>query len=185
MDKNKFWELIQESFKEGDENSDEQVEILINKLSELDCEDILKFAKIYQVYDDEAYKNKLWAAAYIMNGGCSDDCFDYFRGWLISKGEEAYLNALKDPDSLINLDIDEENDYFENEAILYVPLYAFNKRIASKNIETFYERLKNYELDPSETFDIVDTIEFGEDIDILWEEENLESLLPKLCQHFW
>jgi hypothetical protein len=28
----------------------------------------------------------MWVAAYLMNGGCSDDGFDYFRGWLIAQG---------------------------------------------------------------------------------------------------
>jgi hypothetical protein len=29
-----------------------------------------------------------WGAAYLANGGCSDDGFDYFRGWLIGQGRK-------------------------------------------------------------------------------------------------
>ena len=36
----------------------------------------------------ESYRNPLWAAAYLINGGCSDDGFDYFRGWLLTQGRD-------------------------------------------------------------------------------------------------
>ncbi|MFG1805300.1 DUF4240 domain-containing protein [Streptomyces sp. NPDC049040] len=48
----------------------------------------------------DSYTNPLWAAAYLINGGCSDDGFDYFRGWLISQGREAFERIVADPDSL-------------------------------------------------------------------------------------
>jgi hypothetical protein len=41
-----------------------------------------------------------WGAAYLANGGCSDDGFDYFRGWLIGQGRKVYETVLADPDSL-------------------------------------------------------------------------------------
>ncbi|MFI6469240.1 DUF4240 domain-containing protein [Streptomyces sp. NPDC050516] len=50
-----------------------------------------------------SYTAPLWAAAYTVNGGCSDDGFDYFRGWLIAQGREAYEAAVADPDSLAGL----------------------------------------------------------------------------------
>ncbi|MFJ6797610.1 DUF4240 domain-containing protein [Streptomyces sp. NPDC091268] len=48
----------------------------------------------------ESYRAPLWAAAYVINGGCSDDGFDYFRGWLLTQGEAVFAAALADPDSL-------------------------------------------------------------------------------------
>lgn len=47
-----------------------------------------------------SYSWELWGAAYIINGGCSDDCFDYFRGWLIMQGSAIFHSAVRDPDSL-------------------------------------------------------------------------------------
>ncbi|MCL2157448.1 MAG: DUF4240 domain-containing protein [Methanobrevibacter sp.] len=188
MNKNEFWELIQESFQEGEWATDKQMEILTDKLANYSEEEILKFASIYQVYDKEAYKSKLWAAAYVMNGGCSDDCFDYFKGWLISRGEEPYLNALKDPDSLIDLDIAPDCDYFENEAMLSVPVYAFNKNTGTDDINIYFEKIREYTLDSSETRDIIDTIKFADDIDVDWDEdnaENLKSLVPRLYDEYW
>jgi uncharacterized protein DUF4240 len=48
----------------------------------------------------ESYSWELWGAAYLMNGGCSDDGFEYFRAWLIAQGREIFETALKDPDTL-------------------------------------------------------------------------------------
>ena len=36
----------------------------------------------------------LWDAAYLINGGCSDDGFDYFRGWLVDQGRETFERCL-------------------------------------------------------------------------------------------
>ena len=51
----------------------------------------------------DSYRSSLWAAAYVINGGCSDDGFDYFRGWLMLQGREAFGQAVADPDSLADL----------------------------------------------------------------------------------
>jgi len=188
MDKNKFWELIQTSYQEANWETDKQIELLINKLSEYSQEEILKFGKIYNIYADESYKNKLWAAAYVMNSGCSDDCFDYFRGWLISRGKEAYFNGILDPDSIIDLDMPYEDDYFENEDMLSVALDAFSKKIGTYDINVYFERMGEFELDSEEIFEIVDEISFGEDIDADWDDDNEESLrklVPKLYEKYW
>lgn len=48
----------------------------------------------------DSYQGRLWTAAYLINGGCSDDGFEYFRGWLITQGREVFDHAVADPDSL-------------------------------------------------------------------------------------
>ena len=52
----------------------------------------------------QSYRIELWGAAYLLNGGCSDDCFEYFRGWLITQGRAVYEAVLADPDSLADVD---------------------------------------------------------------------------------
>jgi hypothetical protein len=52
-----------------------------------------------------SYRNPLWAAAYVINGGCSDDGFDYFRGWLIAQGREVFEHIVADPDALADLPV--------------------------------------------------------------------------------
>jgi hypothetical protein len=48
----------------------------------------------------DSYRGDLWAAAYLINGGCSDGGVEYFRGWLITQGREVFERAVADPDSL-------------------------------------------------------------------------------------
>ncbi|EKC76209.1 hypothetical protein LEA_04821 [human gut metagenome] len=36
--------------------------------------------------------------------GCSDDGFIDFRAWLIAQGKEVYMNALRDPDTLADIE---------------------------------------------------------------------------------
>ena len=71
----------------------------------------------------------MWGAAYVIHGGCSDDGFEYFRRWLISRGRKAYEAALADPDSLAQLDVRPgPNGVWEFERIYYVAMKVFNKK---------------------------------------------------------
>src|SRR5687767_14484267 len=48
----------------------------------------------------QSYSSSLWGAAFVIMGGCSDDGFEYFRGWLISRGEDVYTQVLENPEYL-------------------------------------------------------------------------------------
>jgi hypothetical protein len=76
-----------------------------------------------------SYRTDLWAAAYLINGGCSDDGFDYFRGWLITQGAEVFHRALADPDSLADHQVvaaaASEGEELECEEILYATGHAY------------------------------------------------------------
>ena len=54
----------------------------------------------------------MWCAAYIMNGGCSDDSFEYFRLWVISRGKDVYQKAKANPDTLIS-QVAKEQDFYD------------------------------------------------------------------------
>jgi hypothetical protein len=41
--------------------------------------------------------------SYIIDGGCSDDGFEYFRCWLISRGKKLFYKAKSKSGSLITL----------------------------------------------------------------------------------
>ncbi|MFJ3909701.1 uncharacterized protein DUF4240 [Streptomyces sp. 2132.2] len=98
MDKQTFWKLIDAA------RTDAGPDQVAARASELlaRCPEA-EIAAAQQVLWDllaESYRSPLWAAAYVINGGCSDDGFDYFRGWLLTQGEAAFARALADPDSL-------------------------------------------------------------------------------------
>lgn len=62
---------------------------------------IIAFQKRLWQLINLAHTSDLWAAAFVINGGCSDDAFMDFKHWLVSIGKSGYYNALKNPDGLI------------------------------------------------------------------------------------
>ncbi len=85
---------------------------------------ILAFDRLLWEQMARSYHWDLWAAVYVTNGGCSDDGFDYFRGWLIAQGEAVFEPALRDPDTLIDA-VTADDDYVECEAMLGVGYGAY------------------------------------------------------------
>lgn len=93
-----FWALIDKHVSLDDDELD--VSGLEDALAALPAEEIVSFDQIFAKLFSESYSWKLWGAAYIIRGGCSDDSFDYFRGWLIARGRKVFEAAIADPDSL-------------------------------------------------------------------------------------
>jgi Protein of unknown function (DUF4240) len=65
--------------------------------------EIVEFEREFARKFIKAYRWYLWVAAYLIEGGCSDDGFMDFRYWLISMGRAVYEAALSDPDSLVDV----------------------------------------------------------------------------------
>jgi hypothetical protein len=103
MDPRQFWQLIERSKAESEGDCYMQADALTLILLELPAKAIVAFDRLFAHYSDQAYRNDLWAAAYIINRGCSDDGFEYFRRWLIGQGEAVYTAALRDPESLLSV----------------------------------------------------------------------------------
>jgi hypothetical protein len=96
MDHGQFWALIDAARAARAKTST----ALARALAKLPAEDIVAFDAWFWAYNLATTREDLWAAVSAIRGSCSDDAFDYFRGWLISRGEEAVLSAVRDPESL-------------------------------------------------------------------------------------
>lgn len=106
-----FWELIDEAHRRSKQcggDPRDKAEWLVAELRKLPAKDGRDFDSHFQALYHRAYHWPLWAAAYIIQGGCSDDGFMDFREALISLGRTRYESALADPESLADLD---EEDY--------------------------------------------------------------------------
>src|SRR6185369_16820881 len=114
MNKEKFWRIIEESKSDSLGDTDAQLEILRENLETLSPDEIIAFDKIFTEFYFQSYDWKLWAADYLINGGCSDDGFDYFRAGLILQGEKVFNEALSDPESLIHVINFEDGDLAED-----------------------------------------------------------------------
>lgn len=123
-----FWRVIESARRAtgAEADGEEFAETLAERLGSLAPEQIESFARDLSKRLDEANTWDLWAAAYVMNGGCSDDGFLYFRAWLIAQGRKVFERAVADPDSLAGarLRYCEEGEY-ELEDLLEVPARAY------------------------------------------------------------
>src|SRR5262245_2640606 len=107
MTLDEFWEHIQAT---KCKNADEHVELLIKRLAKLKPDEIVDFDHWWGLMKREAYHWHLWGAAYLINGGCSDDGFIDFRSWLILQGRDIFHAAVSNPDSLADVLGSEDHD---------------------------------------------------------------------------
>lgn len=108
MTHEQFWQIIAESRRDFDPNRrggnmNFQAKRLKELLSAMPADEVQEFARIFRQLYFDAYRWDLWAAAYIIKGGCSDDGFMDFRYWLISMGRDVYDAAMTDPESLAEI----------------------------------------------------------------------------------
>ncbi len=103
MDTTEFWELIDKTRDAANGNAEIQSELLTEELVKLPAEEIISFERIFDDLKDNAYIGNLWDAATIIMYGCGDDGFQEFREWLVGRGKEVYENAIKDPETLVNV----------------------------------------------------------------------------------
>lgn len=112
MDETEFWEHVDSAREAAEGDPVEQADVLIERLTQLDPEAVAVFARHFESRFNRAYGWDLWAAAWILLDGASDDAFDSFRCWLIGQGREIFEAAAHDADALAALlrDFDEEVD---------------------------------------------------------------------------
>ena len=121
-----FWELL-----EGLDSA-QAVDELATRLEKLSAEEIIDFDAHFIRAFRHAYDWRLWAAAYLIEGGCSDDGFMDFRYGLLSRGRRVFELALSDPDSLPEL-LGEE-DFVSNEEFGYVATRVFEAKTGEEAI---------------------------------------------------
>ncbi|MGW7516841.1 DUF4240 domain-containing protein [Streptomyces sp. NPDC054796] len=115
MDETEFWELIDSTREAAEGDPEEQADLLIERLTQLDPDGVTFFARHFESRYHRAYQWDLWAAAWILLDGASDDVFDAFRCWLIGQGREVFEGAAHDADSLAE-QLGEFDDELDGEA---------------------------------------------------------------------
>lgn len=177
MDEDKFWTIVNKSLQETG-NEDDQLKWLISETGKMTAEEMIGFRLQCERLIWELYTSEMWCAGYLMNGGCSDDGFEYFRRWIVSRGKDVYYNAKADPDSLISqVTGDSEIDFgFEFESFSYASIDAFKEKF-KKNIWD-YTDYETFRTKRGYTFEI--TFNWKED-----EPETMKAICPKLYERCW
>lgn len=160
-----FWGFIDKARAEGGDSPEARVEALRGLLLGSSAAQLTEFNRHYDEVHALAYRWDLWGAAYVMNGGCSDDGFHYFRAWLISEGRARFEAALENPESLADVE-GEAGDEFDNESFGYVALELFEECADGGG------EMEQFSSDPESPA--------GEE----WEESELEERFPRLSAKF-
>lgn len=79
MNETEFWNLIAACKLAATANTSRFLELLQRTLERESEPAITDFNRLLHEQMAKSYIRELWAAAYIINGGCSDDGFDYFE----------------------------------------------------------------------------------------------------------
>ena len=162
LDDDRFWACIAAARDAAGDDVDDRVDGLEQVLLAQHPDDVAAFQHKYEELLARAYRWDLWGAATLMNGGCSDDGFRYFRDWLISEGEAVYEAALADPDGLADV---AQEEAFELESFGYVA-------------REVYEQLTDAPLPRGSVTDPASPA--GHD----WDEDALPALFPRLARRF-
>lgn len=102
MNYDRFWSLVDGARAASGGDCTRQVDLLVEALRDHSPQEILDVRNMVDELLEAAIRYDLWGAAYLINGGCSEDGFVYFLGWLITQGRDVYMAALEDPDWLVS-----------------------------------------------------------------------------------
>jgi hypothetical protein len=174
LDEDLYWSIIAKSLKQTN-NQDDQEQFLIKEIGNLTPTQMIGFRLRTDKLLYDTYNSEMWCAGYIMNGGCSDDGFEYFRNWVISRGKETYYKVKENPDNLID-EVDSELEMYDFESFWYVALEAFKQ----KTEKDLYDYIDDENFKTKE----------GQypQFEFTWQEENPESMkkiCPKLFEKLW
>ncbi len=103
MDQEQFWKIIAKACRSDPHESESWHRTLQAELEKLTPDEIVEWNHIFDRLAARAYSLDLWGAAYVINGGASDDGFYYFRCWLIGMGRDVYESAVANPDNLADI----------------------------------------------------------------------------------
>jgi hypothetical protein len=97
-----FWALVEGSAAKAADPKGQML-ALRSALLPLSLREIEAFQTALDAKIAAANSWDLWGAGFVIHGGMSDDGFEYFRAWLVSRGRATYEAALADPDRLAEL----------------------------------------------------------------------------------
>jgi len=130
-----FWAVIARATADRPGSPAEVAERATADLATRDPEDIVGWGRHLDKVMAASGTEDLWAAAYLINGGCSEDGFDGFRGWLIAHGRDAVARSVREPDSLAEMPAvraaAENGAVFEAEEVLSIAAQAYAQATGS------------------------------------------------------
>jgi len=147
MDRAGFWAIVDDA-RSGAEDDNAFLDRVGARLRTLSPEELTQFQTHFEEVHGSAHRLALWGAAYIANGGCSNDGFDYFRAWLIARGRRTFERVMADPDALVEVSGDEDCDL---ELFMYVAERIYEEKTGGATMD--YPEARYLELGEDWDFD--------------------------------
>lgn len=186
MDKKQFWQTIEDSRKDEGQRDDVFLDHVMKALDKMSASDVLGFQAYLNAYMKAANFPAMWEAAALINKGCTDDGFEYFRAWLVSQGEQTYHNAFKNPDSLSSHPrlqpdpITHDAVRCEFESFLYQPMEAY-KDVTRNQAGTEYFQAA-HEMEDDIAQELCQDLVIGDSMKTQHKPEDLEKAFPQLAK---
>ncbi|MFF3893816.1 DUF4240 domain-containing protein [Streptomyces sp. NPDC001812] len=185
MDIDTFWNVIEVARAGAAETGEPFDEVLVKQLADRPWQEILEYAERFDELHDALYRWDVWAAAYLIGGGCSDDSFMDFRAGVIALGCQWYQRVATDPDSLAAhpgvvqaANVRDRSEVLFYEGVNYAASGAFER--ITGDADAFYEAWHSFRGADAESDNAVD---MGEDFDFD-DDKEMSRRLPRLAALF-
>jgi hypothetical protein len=162
MPEEQFWQITGDAHNTARGQYSRQLQALKDHLTTLPNDEIVRFFNTFSALMAASYNTNVWGAAYVINGGCSDDCFEYFRQYLIAQGRDRFYAFLHNPDNCSDWIKSESDENYEGFG--YVPIEAYKIKNGSELPITYQP---NYELKGN-----------------MFDESSVERIYPRLAKKF-
>ena len=169
-----FWSLIEQSRAESKTRPKQIFQILQEKLASFSGDEILRFDHILHEILRFGYRSNMLAAATIINVSSELDELNEFEAFIIMQGKEVWDQALKNPDSLADLEIEDEAKCPE---LLEIPEKAYEQATGEEDFE-----MVHVDYQPQ---NLIGKLELWQDEKGKVDKVKLKSLLPRLYAKWW
>ncbi|GEC07548.1 hypothetical protein SSP24_52030 [Streptomyces spinoverrucosus] len=182
MNIDRFWNIIESARSAAGASGGLFDQALVELLAGCPSQEILEYAERFDEVHDALYRWDVWAAAYLIGGGCSDDSFVDFRAGVIALGRDWYERTALDPDSLaghptvIEAVSTHRDEVLFYEDVNYAASGAFER--LTGNPDAFYEAWAEYRTSDEQDSDAAD---MGEDFDFD-DADEMHRRLPRLAR---
>ncbi|MCP2327193.1 hypothetical protein HDA40_005700 [Hamadaea flava] len=126
MELDEFWDVIDAARADvaGEIGQDGEAlaKALTDRLGRLSPAGRTAFGQTFAQLSTQALRWEVYAAAYLIGGGCDLDGFEDFRFGLIATGKDWYAKALADPDALAGNPVVAEAAEWDDDSAIFAEL---------------------------------------------------------------
>jgi len=176
MDESEFWTLV-DTARFAETPTDEA---LVELLTGRSLEELVAFQRRFDAVTDRVHRWDVWAAAYLIGGGCSDDAFGDFKAGLVALGSDWFERVAAGADELAShplvIEAAESRDVAE---VIFDENFAFAASTAAESgadVEVFWAAMEAVP-DDAESPELGDGWDFDD-------KQEMRSRLPRLASLF-